>query len=284
MTLNILSKRLTQYDEQEARSIVRLLLADVFKLSFTDICCGALDKLTPQEQDLLEDKMGALEKGVPVQYVTGTAMFCDRPFHVDNAVLIPRPETEELCEWIREWASKQNAQKIELLDIGTGSGCIAITTALDVKNSSVTAWDISSEALAVANTNARRHGAKVDFVLQDALAAPTSDKDKWDVVVSNPPYICSKEAKTMDANVLDHEPHLALFVPDASPLLFYEAIARYGAHALKDNGAIFFEINPIYANETIAMLNHIGYINATVKEDQFGKRRMVMATKREYTK
>lgn len=262
MNITELAKRLPQYDEQEARSIVRLLLFDVFGMTLTDICGGALDSLSIEEESRLEQLMRQLEEGAPVQYVTGKALFADRTFNVRPGVLIPRPETEELCRMVE----RNSPGQATILDIGTGSGCIAITLALNIPQASVTAWDISREALSIAEENAHRLGATVDFQLQDALSPPEDD-EKWDVIVSNPPYICINEQKDMEPHVLNHEPHQALFVPDDNPLLFYEAITRYAAHALRPQGLLAFEINPLYATETITMMNSYGFdIRETIEQ------------------
>lgn len=262
MNITGLAKRLPQYEEQEARSIVRLLLFDVFGMTLTDICGGALDNLRPEEEGRLEQLMHQLEEGMPVQYVTGKATFADRTFCVGPGVLIPRPETEELCRMVE----RNIAKDAKILDIGTGSGCIAITLALDMPQTSVTAWDISKEALSIAEENARNLGARVDFRQQDALSPPEGN-EKWDVIVSNPPYICINEQKDMEPHVLNHEPHQALFVPDDNPLLFYEAITRYASQAMNDKGFLAFEINPLYAAETIRMMKSYGFdIRETIEQ------------------
>lgn len=158
----------------------------------------------------------------------------------------------------------------------TGSGCIAVTLALDMRDVHVTAWDISEAALDIARTNAKDLGAQVTLVMQDALSPP-DDHEVWDIIVSNPPYICEKERTTMEQNVLNHEPHTALFVPDDDPLLFYRAIARYGQQALEPGGWLYFEINPLYANDMQHMLSMMSYHNIELKTDQFGKQRMIRA-------
>ena len=161
-----------------------------------------------------------------------------------------------------------------ILDIGTGSGCIAVTLALDMPNANVTAWDISQKTLHVATDNASKMDARVRFVLQDTLNAPP-DKAQWDIIVSNPPYIMDKERRQMDANVIGHEPHEALFVPDDDPLLFYRAIARYARGSLKPRGRLYFEINPLCQRELVEMLCEEGFSNTTTRTDQFGKNRFV---------
>lgn len=267
--LQSLYSRLSQYDVSEARSIVRLLLMDTFGLTLTDICGGALNTLTEAEQRLLEELMVRLEEGEPVQYVTGKAFFCNREFRVRPGCLIPRPETEELCQWIITEAN--NAR--DILDIGTGSGCIAITLKACLPDADITAWDISCEALEIAQENAEINRTDVRFAIQDTLSPP-DDIDRWDIIVSNPPYICQKEADTMERNVLDYEPQQALFVPDKDALLFYNSIIRYAVKALKPDGILFFEINPIYAHEVKAAMEAHGFNDVCIRKDMNDKKRM----------
>ena len=280
MTLTDLAKRLTSYyDIQEARGIVRLLLSDLYGMSLTDICVGALGRLTEEQTQQIEDAMLRLEKGEPVQYVTGKAHFCDRTFLVSPSVLIPRPETELLCQLIadNDQAVTGNGE-IRVLDMGTGSGCIAITLALSMQNASVEAWDVSAEALNMAKSNSESLGASVSFEQIDILGLDENNVERcYDIIVSNPPYICNKEAAQMEHNVLDFEPHLALFVPDEDPLLFYSAIARFARQALKVGGALYFEINPLYADALCSMLSSLGFANVTIHVDQFGKQRFISA-------
>ncbi len=267
--LQSLYSRLSQYDVSEARSIVRLLLMDTFGLTLTDICGGALNALTEAEQRLLEELMVRLEEGEPVQYVTGKAFFCNREFRVRPGCLIPRPETEELCQWIITEAN--NAR--DILDIGTGSGCIAITLKACIPDADITAWDISCEALEIAQENAEINRTDVRFAIQDTLSPP-DDIDRWDIIVSNPPYICQKEADTMERNVLDYEPQQALFVPDKDALLFYNSIIRYAVKALKPDGILFFEINPLYAHEVKAAMEAHGFNDVCIRKDMNDKMRM----------
>ena len=267
--LQSLYSRLSQYDVSEARSIVRLLLMDTFGLTLTDICGGALNALTEAEQRLLEELMVRLEEGEPVQYVTGKAFFCNREFRVRPGCLIPRPETEELCQWIITEANNAH----DILDIGTGSGCIAITLKACLPDADITAWDISCEALEIAQENAEINRTDVRFAIQDTLSPP-DDIDRWDIIVSNPPYICQKEADTMERNVLDYEPQQALFVPDKEALLFYNSIIRYAVKALKPDGILFFEINPIYAHEVKAAMEAHGFNDVCIRKDMNDKMRM----------
>lgn len=258
--------------EGEAKAIARALLDDLFGLSLTDIVCGAVERLCGAEEERLLEAVRRLRDGEPVQYVTGSAPFMGRAFHVESGVLIPRPETERLCQMAVEAAKETDRPAI--LDIGTGSGCIAATIALELPGAKVEAWDISPKALLIAGGNARRLGATVTFRRQDALHAPAGDS-LFDVIVSNPPYICRREAAEMERNVLEHEPPEALFVPDGDPLLFYRAIARYAARALRPGGQLLFEINPLYARQTEEMLAREGFRGIATERDIFGKERNV---------
>lgn len=297
MTYNQLWKRLTTiYNEREAQAIVRTVLDALFGMSLTDICLGKVTQLSADDTTRLEKIMQRLEKSEPVQYVLGAEWFAGRLFDVAPGVLIPRPETEDLVKWTcdeakgkeKEDNSKEERGKEEkevskkgeeaphpsILDIGTGSGCIAITVALALPQARVTAWDISTDALAIAAGNAHRLGASVRFEHQDALSAP-DDEERWDVIVSNPPYICDRERADMSDNVLSYEPELALFVPDSDPLLFYRAIARYASKALKPGGRLLFETNTAYAHEVAQVMADEGFTAIEVRNDCFGKPRMV---------
>lgn len=275
-------QRLTpQYPEREARAIIRWVLDVRFGLTLTDIVCGRLAQLSPKENAELEAIIRRLELGEPVQYVVGTAFFCGHPLHVEPGVLIPRPETEELCQWVIADCAIDTPRTI--LDIGTGSGCIAITLALGIPQSHVTAWDISDTALRIARANASALGANITFEHCDALNPPSStvnDKQSTvDIIVSNPPYICYNERAGMARNVLAYEPDEALFVPDADPLLFYSAIACYATKVLTTEGRLYFEINPLYADDTVAMLRNYGFSHIEVRSDAFGKQRLLQARK-----
>ena len=313
------------YDAGEAQAIVRTVLDVKYGMTLTDIICGKVNELSADEERKLEEIIIRLQKGEPVQYVLGEADFAGRPFHVEPGVLIPRPETAELCQWIEkdmieksivssedspEDSSGNSPQATDdarrILDICTGSGCIAITLGLNIPNSEVTGWDISEDALRIAQGNVEMMKAgNVRIEHQDALALPKAaetdnekmkgndDKEvvkpkgeaktpftqKWDLIVSNPPYICEKEKADMEKNVLEHEPSLALFVPNEDPLKFYRAIAEYASSALKSGGALYFEINPIYEKETREMLLKLDFKDIETKEDAFGKKRMMRAMK-----
>jgi len=263
------------YGNGEARAVTDYVLDVCFGLSKADILCGAVEEMTAEKTAELNKIFGRLTEGEPVQYVLGRAEFCGRWFSVRPGVLIPRPETEELCAWIAADSKASTSPKV--LDIGTGSGCIAITLQLDMPESKVTAWDISADALDVAHENAKQLGANVNFVKLDALNA--KPEGEWDVIVSNPPYICEKEKKDMAVNVLEHEPHTALFVPDADPLLFYRAITRLAVQTLSKGGRLYFEINPIYADDTCRMMRAEGMTAVELRSDMYGKQRMAKGIK-----
>lgn len=279
MNYQELWRRLAQvYDEGEAKAIARMVYEVRFNLTLSDLFIGKDTQLSANDQAELAEITQRLEQQEPVQYVLGQADFCGRTFLVNQHVLIPRPETEELCRWIISEFRDESLEfrDCSILDIGTGSGCIAITLAADLPKAEVTAWDISGEALQVARENAKRLHFNVIFELADALNTPL-DHERWDVIVSNPPYICNKERARIEANVLDHEPQTALFVPDDSPLLFYSAIAQYGLTALKTGGRLYFEINPLYAQELAEMLSMMSYHDIEIKNDTYGKQRMIRA-------
>lgn len=263
------------YGNGEARAVTDYVLDVCFGLSKADILCEAVEEMTAEKTAELRKIFSRLTEGEPVQYVLGRAEFSGRWFNVRPGVLIPRPETEELCAWITADSKASGSQKV--LDIGTGSGCIAITLQLDMPESKVTAWDISADALDVARENAKQLGANVSFVKQDALNA--KPEGEWDVIVSNPPYICEKEKKDMAVNVLEHEPHTALFVPDADPLLFYRAITRLAVQTLSKGGRLYFEINPIYADDTCRMMRAEGMTAVELRSDMYGKQRMAKGVK-----
>ena len=286
MTYTSLWHRLTGiYPATEAQAVVRMLLEELAGLSLADLYAGGIDRLDDAQRQQIERAMARLEEGEPIQYVLGCACFCGRSFAVAPGVLIPRPETEELCRLIM---NTHPSESLNILDIGTGSGCIAITLALEMPDAEVEAVDISPEALAIAGANAARLGAKVSFHQYDILSedspplgrgsewvAPSTPK--YDIIVSNPPYICERERADMERNVLDYEPHTALFVPDDDPLLFYRTIGQKALTMLAPGGILCFEINPLYCDQLIELLRSQGYGEVEAVSDSFGKRRFVKA-------
>lgn len=268
----------TSYEDGEARAIARILIEELFGLSYTDIVCGATDQLSADDTLRLDTAVRRIEQGEPLQHVLGYADFCGNHFGVNASVLIPRPETEWLVdegERLMNGASNAapSAPK-RILDIGTGSGCIAISLKLRLGEAYVEAWDISKEALSTAESNAKALKAEVAFCKRDALRAEESVAP-WDLIVSNPPYICDSERAAMDDNVLLHEPHTALFVPDDDPLRFYRAIAHYALRSLSNGGSLLFECNTRYAEATGEMMREMGFEGVTVNDDCFGLPRFV---------
>lgn len=268
----------TSYEDGEARAIARILIEELFGLSYTDIVCGATDQLSADDTLRLDTAVRRIEQGEPLQHVLGYADFCGNHFGVNASVLIPRPETEWLVdegERLMNGASNAapSAPK-RILDIGTGSGCIAISLKLRLGKAYMEAWDISEEALRTAESNAKALKAEVAFCKRDALRAEESVAP-WDLIVSNPPYICDSERADMDDNVLLHEPHTALFVPDDDPLRFYRAIARYALRSLSNGGSLLFECNTRYAEATGEMMREMGFEDVTVNDDCFGLPRFV---------
>ena len=284
MTYQDLWHRLTPlYDEGEAQAIVRLVLEVQFGITLPDIYTGKVNELSREAEEELEKIILRLERSEPVQYVLGRENFCGRSFHVAPGVLIPRPETEVLCRWVEEdynrpYCALQPPVPLQVLDVGTGSGCIAVTLAANLRNSAVTAWDISGDALLIARENVHQWQVRVELKMEDALHPSTAAmQQQFDIIVSNPPYICDKERTGMAKNVLAYEPETALFVPDDDPLRFYRAIAEYGVQALSADGVLYFETNPLYINDVKEMLNMLGYKQIELREDQFGKLRFTKA-------
>lgn len=268
------------YPDGEAQAIVFLVLEKLFGLSRTDVLMGGLERLTAEQIAELEQVMLRLERGEPVQYVLGVVDFDGMTLGVAPGVLIPRPETEELVEWIAE--DFKFAKRLRILDIGTGSGCIALSLARRFTDASVTAWDISDDALRIASANAERLGLDVEFKKRDALCTEVAEADvaNYDIIVSNPPYICEKERVDMDNNVLQHEPETALFVPDNDPLLFYRAISDLAQKMLRSGGGLYFEINREYGKETAGMMSAMGFDSVELRKDFMENNRMVKGTKR----
>ncbi len=278
MTYETLCQRLTTcYEVGEAKALVRWVLDVRFGLSLTDIICGKVTQLSADDQAELEKIMRRLEKGEPVQYILGVADFATRQFHVAPGVLIPRPETAELCGWI---VSESKHAK-QLLDIGTGSGCIAITLAAELPRAQVSAWDISDDALRIAHENATRQGVNVTIEKHNILDANAIlGQTTYDIIVSNPPYIKPSERDGMAQNVLDYEPAIALFAPDDNPIIFYQRIADFAWQHLTKGGKLFFELNPLTAEAVGEYLHQLGFSGIEYRQDLYGKQRFLKATKK----
>ena len=258
-----------RYAAAELETIKKALCTELLGVSALAFYTKEAVSLSPQQESLLESALKRLADGEPLQYVIGSTPFCGLNYRVDSRVLIPRPETAELVDWVAQDA----AQTGSLLDVGTGSGCIAISLAHRLKGWKVQGWDISEGALEVARENSRLNGTAVEFRKVDILNA--SEGGKFDVIVSNPPYVMESEKSQMEDTVLEFEPHLALFVSDADPLLFYRAIAEFGHKALNPGGRLYFEINPLLVEEMKDMLMSAGYRTVEVRLDIFGKPRMI---------
>ena len=279
------SALLSYYDTREAAQICDWVLEHVSGKKRIDRLIDKAALLTADQQLRLAEILAELQSHRPIQYVLGEAWFAGMPFFVNEAVLIPRPETEELVEWIVEDTLNEERGTLSaeqrtkhLLDIGTGSGCIPIALAKKLPHCSVSAIDVSEAALAVARRNAANLDANVQFLQTDFL-----DELQWpnlpvvDIIVSNPPYIKVAEQGTMARHVLDFEPSLALFVPDEDALLFYRKIAAFGKTHLRAEGAVFVEINEALGKETVALFEQQGY-TVTLRKDLQGKDRMIKAT------
>ena len=280
-TIKYIKDSLTDiYPNSEIKGIIRLIMEQICNLQphqyliFQDI------QLSNEKKNKIIEVVERMKSKEPIQYILGTADFYSIPFEVNSSVLIPRPETEELVDLIISENSTSIGKNI--LDIGTGSGCIAITLQKNIKTAHVYAVDISAEALNVARRNAVQNQTDVTFIQTDILQLEKAQKDisyTFDIIVSNPPYIKQEEKKEMEQNVLDFEPHLALFVPDQDPLLFYRHIAEFGKEKLKENGLLYFEINAACGEITCKMLQEKGYNKVQLIKDLSGKDRIIKAYK-----
>lgn len=264
------------YTDAEALSLAKMLLVEVFGFSTLELYGGKDRGFSEKEQEVLSDIVCRLQNHEPIQYIIGRETFMGLVFEVNENVLIPRPETQELVNWILE--DRRADEGCKILDIGTGSGCIPISLAHFMSGAELEAWDISDGALDVARRNASQNEVKVLFRKQNVLEAVPSSSC-YDVIVSNPPYITEQEKVDMEANVLDWEPSIALFVPDTDPLLFYRKIAELGLEMLVADGALYFEINRAYGEMMKTMLEDMGYNNVELRKDMFGNDRMIKAIK-----
>lgn len=271
------------YGPDEANALIMIVLKHYFNIDRVRIALEPDLRLSESELLTLHFAVKELLKNKPVQYVLGETEFCGMRFFVNDSVLIPRPETQEMVEMIVSSAGMRRATSpsYSILDIGTGSGCIAISLAKLIPDSDVTAVDVSEKALEVARKNADANGVSVHFVLDDILNPHVKThgcaSQQFDIIVSNPPYVCESEKSEMRANVLEHEPSSALFVPDNDPLIFYRIILEFAQKALKPDGQIWFEINEKFGNETAELCREKGFKNVEIIKDFMGKDRIVRA-------
>lgn len=260
------------YPETEIQSFFTILIEFKLHLSRIQLALEHNFELDNDDFEFLKNAILKLKNQIPIQYIVGETAFYGLLFKVDKNVLIPRPETEELVEWIIQ--NHKNSDSLKILDVGTGSGCIAISLAKNLPNAKVSAIDISEEALNVAKNNAIMNQVKVDFILADILKIETLAAN-FDIIVSNPPYVRELEKSQMQQNVLSNEPHIALFVEDENPLLFYDKIAELAKKHLTENGFLYFEINQYLGVETVDLLKSKGFKNIELKKDIYGVDRMV---------
>ncbi len=267
-----------KYANQELASITRTICCDLLGVSSSTYYIKESIALTDEQERLLDDILKRLQQDEPLQYIEGQTPFYGMEFKMTPAVLIPRPETAELIDWV---VSEYGHEPLRLIDMGTGSGCIAIALDRQLPQATVDACDISSEALVVAKENNERNGTKVSFFKHDILNLATPLPHSYNIIVSNPPYIMQSEQADMERTVTEWEPHTALFVPDDDALCFYRAIAKIGqTKALQPGGSIYVEINQRLGTETVALFETYGYKEVTLRKDIYGNDRMVRAVKR----
>lgn len=270
------------YDSRENEAITLLVLEEITGISRAKLKAFPEDEVDGEFVEKIQGILEELKTGRPVQYILGSTEFYGLNFLVNPATLIPRPETEELVEWIIESQKlKIKSQKLSILDIGTGSGCIAISLKKNLPGADVTAIDISADALHTARQNAVINKVKVEFIENDILNSSEFKvkSQKYDVIVSNPPYVTLEDKLQMHQNVTGFEPHSALFVPENDPLIFYKAIADYALEHLSPGGLLFFEINENFGKETVELLADKGFTNIELRQDMSGRDRMVKAVK-----
>ena len=279
--LNIFHKELdTIYGNNEVDSFFNILIDYYLNLKRITLVMQPEYTISKEEEQPLFEALSRLKLEEPIQYIIGETEFFGLVFKVNQNTLIPRPETEELVLWIIE-DYKDNLEQIKILDIGTGTGCIPISLAKNLPKAKVKALDISTKALEVAKQNAKLNAVEVDFIKQNILETYHTQLDsasqKFDVIVSNPPYVRELEKAEMKGNVLKHEPELALFVDNTNPLIFYKAITEFATHSLKAGGTLYFEINQYLGAEMIQLLEDFNFKDIELKKDMFGNNRMIKA-------
>lgn len=263
------------YSHYEIESFIEIIFEHIYNYSKNDLILKSSEIVAEHDFHRVVEIVTRLKNHEPIQYILGEAFFYDLKFKVEPGVLIPRGETEELVDLI---IKQHNNEALKLLDIGTGSGCIPISIKKNRPGYDVYSCDISNYALSIARQNALRHDTKIEFFEFDILSGSDFPYTAFDVVISNPPYVTNKDKQMMEANVLDHEPHLALFVPDNDPLIFYKAIVGYSSTILKVGGMLYFEINEAYGKEVVSLLDQANFESKLLK-DINGKDRMISAVK-----
>lgn len=263
------------YPSEEIKNMSKLISCEILGQSVVDYYLGKDIILSEKDEQSLKNILFRLRKNEPIQYIQGIARFYGRSFRVFPGVLIPRPETEELVGYMLAELSSDSS----ILDIGTGSGCIAITLAKELSHSRVTAWDISEDALRIARMNSEALDAQITFKRRNVLGYTPGGQLDLDAIVSNPPYVTESEAKEMEPNVLNWEPHTALFVPDDDPLIFYRRIGCLGMQMLKEGGRVYFEINRAFGVQMLNLLTNMGYQNVRLLKDISGNDRFIIAEK-----
>ena len=266
------------YSLSEADFIVYSLLEKICSVSKIDVLSGKYFAVSAEQNLRIQEAIKDLQKYKPLQYVLGEAFFCGNYFDVSEAVLIPRPETEELVNIITQ-TLQNSCPQANILDIGTGSACIAISLALALPQAKLTALDISEAALQIARKNANKMKVAVEFIQENILTWENEKDFSWDCIVSNPPYICENEKTAMEQNVLFYEPATALFVPDTQPLLFYEKISKLAQKYLRIGGFLFFEINEKFGEEVAFLLQERDFLEIEIVQDFYGKNRFVKGRK-----
>lgn len=264
------------YEWEEIQGFYALLLQDKLGINRVEAVLQSEKIIDTSTEIECRDLLKRLENQEPIQYILNRTHFCDLPFVLNANVLIPRPETEELVYWMVSHLEINFQKKLQILDIGTGSGCIAVSLAKLLPKAEVSAMDVSREALQTAQENAKINQVHIHFIEADVLKM-NSLETSFDIIVSNPPYVLNTEKSKMRNNVLNFEPHQALFVPDTNPLIFYEKIADLAINSLHKNGLLFFEINEAYGNEVRDLLVEKGFVDVELKKDLFGKNRMIRA-------
>lgn len=267
------SKLITKYGKRESDSIAKILTEFVTEKPYIAALVDSEAVFTPQQFIQWEVAISRLLAGEPIQYVTEKAWFRDLEILIRPGALIPRPETEELVDWVIK--KLQNIPSPKIIDVGTGSGCLALSLSSEISGASVTAIDVSPNAVEIAKENASRLRLPVNILLVDVLLASDDTFSNFDCIVCNPPYIPRSESSEMEAHVIEHEPALALFVDDLDPLLFYNKVSQLGLHWLKPNGWLFFEIHENFGKEVIELMKDLGYQQVSLKSDLSGRDRMV---------